>query len=321
VASRYFLVTLTPVLLAAQLAGLAARRALAWSAWPLVAAGLLAIPAAFIATSPYFLLDLAVVQRDLRSQNMTTHLGADGLSFAGNLAYYVRDGVPALLSTPLALLAGAGALLALRRGHPSAWLLVLTVAAYVVGIALSPLHWARWLIAVLPVLSVLAAAPVVLAARRIPGGLLQPLAATIALAVLSAGPLSAMVRSNVQLAHPSTRIQAREWILANLPPGARIAQEWYTAPLAGSGFAVSESMSLARGKTLDWYRSNGVRYLVTSDAIAGRFLMEPERYSRELEFYGALVREGRLLQEFAPSRARGGPRIGIYELPAPAPAS
>ena len=80
-------------------------------------------------------------------------------------------------------------------------------------------------------------------------------------------------------------------------------------------------MSLARGKTLDWYRSNGVRYLVTSDAIAGRFLMEPQRYSPELAFYGALVREGRLLREFAPSRTSAGPRIRIYELPAPAPAS
>ena len=84
VASRYFLVTLTPVLLAAQAAGF--RRS--WrTAWPVVAGGLLAIPVAFVAASPFFLLDLATVQRDLRSQNMTTHLGADGLSFAGNLAY------------------------------------------------------------------------------------------------------------------------------------------------------------------------------------------------------------------------------------------
>ena len=26
---------------------------------------------------------------------------------------------------------------------------------------------------------------------------------------------------------PSTRIEAREWMIQNLPPGTRIAQEWY----------------------------------------------------------------------------------------------
>ena len=306
VASRYFLVTLTPVLLAAQAAGF--RRS--WrTAWPVVAGGLLAIPVAFVAASPFFLLDLA---------DGATRSAVAEHEYAPRRRRAVVRRKPRLLRArgrPGAALDAARAARRRRRVPRAAPAPSLGMAARPHGRGVRRRH------------RPLAAALGALADRRaggaerarggtdraggppIPGRLLQPLAATIALAVLSAGPLSAMVRSSVQLANPSTRVQAREWILANLPPGARIAQEWYTAPLDGSGFAVSESMSLARGKTLDWYRSNGVRYLVTSDAIAGRFLMEPQRYSRELAFYGALAREGRLLQELVPSPARAGPRI------------
>lgn len=315
-ASRYFLAPLVPVLLAAQVAGLWRRRPVALGAglW-IVAAGLVAVPAAFLAATPFFLLDLAMVRRDALIQAKGAHLGADGLSFTGNLLYYAREGVPLLMSTPLALLAGAGALLALRRREPKAALLVLAIALWLVAVSASALHWARWLIPVLPVLSVLAAAPLISLGRRIPGRVLRPALVAMGLGAVSAAPLHGLVRQGVQLSAPSTRILARDWMLANLPPGATIAQEWYTAPLAGTAFVVSESRSLARGRTLGWYRDAGVRFLATSDSIAGRYLEEPERYPREAEFYRALAREGRLLQEVSPTPTRGGPRIRIYELP------
>jgi len=316
VASRYFLMTLVPVLLAAQIAALQRQPDDRGSVLRGVGAGLLAVPAAFLVSTPFFLLDLPLVQRDLVSQSKGQHLGADGLSFAGNLVYYAREGMPMLLSLPLAILACWGAALAVARREPKPMLLVLAGATCLVGISLSSLHWARWLIEVLPVLSVLAAVPVVLVAREIPGRFLKPIVAALAVAALSAAPLSALGREALQMSQPSTRMLARDWIIGNLPAGAKLAQEWYTAPLAGAGFAVVESMSLARGKTLEWYRGAGIRYLVTSDSISGRYLIQPDRYPSEAAFYRALRREGRLLAEFTPSPTRAGSRISIYELPA-----
>jgi len=123
-----------------------------------------------------------------------------------------------------------------------------------------------------------------------------------------------LVLSDVRQASPSTRVLAREWIIRNLPTGSRIAQEWYTAPLVGTDFVVSEQWSLAAGHTVDDYRYDGYSYLVVSSAMYERFLAEPDRYVSEVAFYQTLFAEGCLLQRFEPSATRGGPVIRIYEL-------
>jgi hypothetical protein len=310
-ASRYFLVALLPVLLIVDVAVLWARRARPRD----LAAGLLAFPLAFIVAAPYLVLDLPGVRRDLQVQASPTHLGADGLSFAGNLRYYAAVAAPAMMTAAPALLAGAGTALAIGRREPKPLLLVLATASWLVGVCLSSLHWARWLIPLLPVLAVQAAAAVMYVARGIRSRRLRLVALSVALAALSATPLSILVRSSRSLARPSTRVAAREWMLAHLPGGAKVAQEWYTAALAGTGFVLREPMSLARGKTVDDYRKNGFRYLVTSDSIEWRYLEAPARYPAETAFYRELAREGHVLQEFTPSATRSGPHITVYELP------
>lgn len=135
--------------------------------------------------------------------------------------------------------------------------------------------------------------------------------------LVAAWPAYKLVLQDIGLASPSTRVLAREWIIDNLPTGSQIAQEWYTAPLAGTDFAVSSQFSLSK-RPLDDYHSEGFHYLVVSSAIYGRYFAERDRYQREVGFYETLFAEADLVQKFEPSNTRAGPEIRIYGLDDPA---
>jgi dolichyl-phosphate-mannose-protein mannosyltransferase len=321
IASRYFMIALLPVLLAVDMALLRSVRSRPAHdpIWTGVVAGFASTLLAFVVSTPYLLLDRATALHDLQRQARQTHPGADGLSFAGNVAFYLTTAVPAVLPWPLALLAAAGVLLVLWERDPKQLLLVLMVVAFLDGISLSYLHWVRWVIPLLPVLAILAAASAVGAARGIIARFVESkasrrLATGVALCALSAAPVAALGRFSLQYVSPSTRVLAREWVIEHVPAGARIAEEWYTAPLAGTRFLVSQSFSVATGKTLADYEREGYRYLVVSSAIYLRYVTQPDRHPAEASFYRDLFRSGRLLQAFAPSATRRGPVISIYEL-------
>jgi len=79
---------------------------------------------------------------------------------------------------------------------------------------------------------------------------------------------------------------------------------------------VLERHALADGRTLADYRRERFEYLVASNAMYDRYLAEADRYAAEAEFYRTLFREGELLEQFSPSRVRGGPIIRVYRLAA-----
>ena len=326
IGSRYFMAALIPVLLAVDTlawreqsrSSPAGRRA--W--WLAAGTGALAVGAAFALSTPFFFLNLGTALRDLQVEARTTHLGADGLTPLGNLWWYLSLALPSDVGWAQAALAVVGVGLVLRDRQPRQLLLPGFVVVFLGGIILSPLHWARWLIEILPLVSLLAAHA--LDAIILPwlgklsdrpaaqGGL-----AAAALLVTLAGPAYQVVLLDVGQTEPSTRVQAREWLLRNLPAGSHIAQEWYTAPLSDTRFVIANYLTLASGQTLDDYRRNGDRYLVASSFIYDRYLAESQRYRQETAFYRDLFARGRLLQQFEPSITRSGPTIRVYELPAP----
>jgi hypothetical protein len=61
----------------------------------------------------------------------------------------------------------------------------------------------------------------------------------------------------------------------------------------------------------------GVDYVVLSSDVDGRVLAAPATYPRQVAFYKALVRRGRVVASFAPRRDERGPVITVYRLPPP----
>jgi hypothetical protein len=323
IATRYFMVALIPVLLAVD--GLvlwrqASRSARLKANWLGIGTGLLTVAVAFALSTPYFFLDFTTALENLAYEARSPLVG--GLSPSGNFLWYLTRAIPQSITWPQTMLAALGIALVLWRRQPQQMLLLGFVVTFLTGISLSPLHWYRWIIQILPLFALfiscaLDAIIVFLSTRlRLTPSVQRGLIIS-ALLLVSVWPAYQLVLLDLRQSSPSTRILAREWILRNLPAGSRITHEHYSVPLVRTDFVVSERFSLATNRTVDDYYHDGYRYLVVSSAIYGRYLYLPDRYSSEAAFYQTLFAEGHLLQQFEPSTTCGGPVIRIDELTPP----
>ena len=325
IGTRYFLVTFVPALACADLALLwrttdpSERRRLLGAA----VAGLACVGLGFFLTTPYFLLDFASVWKNLAHEMREEHLGADGLGFAGNLLWYLTSALPLTMPATWLALALAGGALAAWRRNVAAGLVALCAVLFVVAISTASLHWQRWLIQVVPLLAIFAAAGMVCLARLLAGGAARlvpsasraaPAFVALLVLVLTAGPAAAYFRTGLLQGVPGTRLLAREWIERNVPPGTRIVADFYTAPLHDTEIAADYHFALASDGTLEQYRAAGYRYAMISDSIYRRFFREARRYPREVEFYETLLKSGTLVQRFAPGARGRGPTISLYDL-------
>jgi hypothetical protein len=320
VSTRYFMVVLIPFMLVLSLAT-SWKRSGSVHRWQVVVmsfAGLAAVAIAFVISTPYFFLDFDTALMNIRGEARTTHLGADGLSPTGNFLWYLTQAIPTAISLPQAVLVLVGVGIALLKKRLKPMLLVGYATIFLIGISLSPLHWARWAIQIMPILALLAGDAILFISERMAGSARMNLRWASALAILvtlavSVQPAYQLTLLNLQDSNPSTRILAREWIVENIPAQSKIVQETSAAPLSGSDYQVTERI-LARDHELSDYYQEGFQYIVASSGVYARYFAEPERYAREVAFYQALFQQGELLQQFIPSRTTGGPTIRIYRL-------
>ncbi len=317
-ASRYFMAICLLMLLATEMV-------IIWRNWRQtgsltlsggqVVLGLVSSVIAFAASTPYFFLDYEAALQSLQIEARSTHPGADGLGTLGNFLWYVTCALPNSLSWPQLGVAVLAAVLLAKQRRAMPLFIAGFVLAFLVGISMHPLHWQRWAIPVFPLLSLLAAYPLKLAASSaivrpsLPGALLV---ACVGFVVIT--PAIDTARYALQQTGDNTRIQARTWILQNLPAGSVIAQEEYGALLMGTSMNVIWKVALAPAASLDSYRSDGVQYLVFSSYMYDRYLDDPKRYPSESAFYNEAFNSLPLLVELKPSTFSGGPTIRVYRL-------
>jgi hypothetical protein len=285
-----------------------------------VSIGFLAIAAGFVLSTPYFLGDFQTALANIRFEARTTHTGADGLSPPGNLIWYLTQSIPSTITWPQIILLSMAYLLILMRRQFSQLLLSGYTLLFVVGISASALHWSRWLIPILPIFSIFVAfsltSLIAFGAKHLD---LTPKVERYFL-VLGMGlililPVYGVVLHSIRQVRPSTRLIAREWIIQNLPPGSKIAQEMYTAPLAGTDFEIFDTGSVSTaGYTFEDAYQLGYHHVVVSSSIYNRYLAEPNRYPDEVKFYQTLFQKGKLIRKFEPAYLQGGPVIMIYKL-------
>jgi len=315
ISTRYFMVTLVPVLVVAmltspQLADRAAsiRRAALGSATAI---------GAFLVTTPYFLLDPHAVVTSLQREDRHSP-GRDGFSWLDSARWYVGRVIPHTLGWPITLLVIAGLVLALVRRDEHTLLLVGFVALFVTAISTSHIHWDRWLIPVLPVLVLVAASALDAAVTGVTRAAVAPPALRPAflaalLVLLALAPTGRVLELDRLASRPSTRVLARTWMQHHLTTGSRVGIELKTAPLRASGFRVTSRYSLGQ-EPLTSYERGGYRYLVTNGQMRHTFAHASREYPRESSFYRSLNDDKCRLREFRPSRRRGGPVITVWQL-------
>ncbi len=320
ISSRYFLVTILAALVVAGV--IAIWRRVPGASIRRIAVGVGASIATFVITTPYFLLDWSTARASLANEN-TSNLGHDGLSPVGNLRWYLGSAIPKSLTWPVALLAVIGIVVALRHRSDSRRLVLLAgVTTFVVAISMSELHWERWPLPILPVVVLFAVDGIAWltseASVHLGKPALSPAFAIAGVVLVALWPAKDVIRLNLRESRPSTRVVARRWIEANVPPGSALVKELKTAPLDDTDLRWMERNTLTRdGWTLDQYVDDGFHYFVTNPGISGTFSTQPRRYPVQARFYRELRRDGCLLHVFRPDSYRDGPVIRVYEVSDP----
>ncbi len=290
--------------------------------------GLLAIPIAFLLTTPYAVLDPMPFIKALRFEAWhyrTGHPGAESNTWF-SYDHYIRilwdEGRSAI---PL-FLSSLGLLITLRSDRVKALLVISTPLFLFLVVGSYKVFFARNIVAVLPYASIFAGTGTFLLWRRalriMKAGNRQRWIAQGALLILlfafsySVGLNTVYAVTEIREATlPDTRWVCLNWITRNLPAGTSIGREHYTPP-------VEDFSDRFRAEYLGYYavvrspnQVNHVEYMIISSGDYGRFFADRERYQAEAEAYKSFMRKHELIHECAPQPGiMIGPTIQVYRL-------
>jgi hypothetical protein len=292
---------------------------------------------AFLASTPFALLDPRHFLGDFVRQN---HIVANGWLGFENIhnGYWYNLSVNLLgsLGIVLLVLGLVGVALALARRTRADYILVPYVLVYYLYVSSWHELMDRYLLPIVPLLIVfavracvaLACVPVV--RRR---GVVVVAAALLLLGAIVL-PARASINYSRSLSGTDVRTVAKAWIEHHVPVSAVIAMEPDGPPLVARLDRPFYSEAKLTTRSYQIYPlplplpgvadatlnvrtliASGVDYVVLSSDVDGRVLAAPATYPRQVAFYKALVRRGRVVASFAPRRGERGPVITVYRLP------
>jgi 4-amino-4-deoxy-L-arabinose transferase-like glycosyltransferase len=176
--------------------------------------------------------------------------------------------------------------------------------------------YGRYLLPIVPFVSLMAAAAVVsgvslLRRYEIPRQIRSAL--IVALVLLAVAPPSyTSVSYNVDAAKTWTNRQAYDWIVREIPRGSKVAIE--TRGLLLPADYRADYVKQLRSAPLESYAASGTGYLIASSQIYGLYLANPRTYPDEYGDYVRLFREAREIARFTPSKDHPGPELRILKV-------
>ncbi|HXB14554.1 MAG TPA: glycosyltransferase family 39 protein [Solirubrobacteraceae bacterium] len=304
---------------------------------------------AFAIANPYSLLDYSAFHRELVHQSTLSAeaQGKLGAPNQGGLVYYLWSLTWGLGWVP-ALAALAGAVLLALRDRRAALMLVPAAVAYLLFMGTEGRYFGRWLMPILPILCLLAAfaaREAVTAVRRRAGPRATVAVAALLVAALLAQGLYYSVHSGQVLSRADTRTQTRDWMVANVPRGAKVVVEpvspdqwareapgssagcagtryrwckWpslYTFIDAGGALDVAHRHEVSiedyvrtlAPSLIGLYEQRGYCWVVTGSTEQGRALADPRAVPLAIAYYRALAAQGEVVRRFSPYAAGQGP--------------
>ncbi|HEX8104031.1 MAG TPA: glycosyltransferase family 39 protein [Solirubrobacteraceae bacterium] len=306
-----------PLVLAAALRVRGEPRVLAGLALSAVLAALV-----FVATTPYFALDLGAALDDLRTQSRAASHAKLGQDDGSGVLFYLRSLTWGL--GWLAALAAAGGLVLEARERPArAALLAVFPLLLFVYLSTAGRHFGRWLLPAYPVLALLAGCALARLAARLPARRPAVRAAALGALILVtvAQPLWASVRTGRLLGRADTRVLARAYLARTLPAGARVVIEpavprRFFGGRYVAGFQAPPPDAVAGGRPrrfivslapsrIDDYRRAGYCTVIGISHIEQRARRSGRR--RVLAYYARLARESRVVFRASPFRRGAKP--------------
>lgn len=281
-------------------------------------AAIFAAAAAFFIAAPYTILDLPGFLDRFASLTAEYRNGAPPAE-AGIVLYLkhlrLQFGLPGML------LIGGGLIMGLVRAVggpgrvPWAIALVFTIPYFLI-VANQRIIFARYLLPLVPMLCVLAAAAVIsgvslLRRYQFPRGVRTALIASLTVALLGP-PAATSIGFNRTVAKTSTIDLAYGWIVENAPPGSKIVHEGnhLTLPIRFE----SQRVNQLRYRTYEDYVASGADYLIASSQCYGPYLASPTAFRPEFNAYMTLFTRGQEVARFTASGDHPGPELRIVKV-------
>jgi 4-amino-4-deoxy-L-arabinose transferase-like glycosyltransferase len=179
------------------------------------------------------------------------------------------------------------------------------------------IYYGRYLLPLVPFLSLLAAAAVVwiigwLRQMHVPRPARN--AVTIALTIAAIGPPAyTAIGFDADAAKTWTSQQAYEWIRRELPPGTNIRLEGSLAIKLPAGYRVSYVKQL-RLDGVEFYAGTGIEYLVASSQCYGPYFQVPELYRAEVADYQQIFAQTDEVARFKPTNEHPGSELIILRV-------
>lgn len=337
-------IALLPLLTAILLAARDRREPLAHALLVPALAACAAALAGFLIANPYALLDFDAFHAGVARQRTLAsgeELSKLGLTQRNGVVYYLWSLTWGLGWIP-ALAALGGAVRLLARDRRLALVLLPAPVLYVLFMGAQERYFGRWLLPVLPVVILLAAYAGMALARGVAARaprLAAPAGALVAVALLAQGAVHSVHVDRV-LARPDTRGSARDWLLANVPAGAKVVIEpfvparwledpdraapatpgggrwrlWNTAradvddagrslPAGRTRFVkVDKYERTLRPELLDTYAARGFCWVVTGSSQYSRAYAQPQEVPQAIAYYAELNRRSAVVARFSPYR-------------------
>jgi hypothetical protein len=298
--------------------------------------------AAFLIANPFALLDYSAFHHDLARQSAQSAeaQGKLGAPRHGGLVYYLWSLTWGFGWAPT-LAALGGAVTVWLRDRRAGWLLVPAPLLYLVFMGLQGRYFGRWLMPILPILSLLAALFTVqvvqFAGRRLAraaprrAGLAGGALAALLTAGLLAQGLVHSVHTDLALSRADTRNLARAWMLAHVPAGTPIVlepiapNEWADGwpKYRALGLRVAPDGALLAGvqrqvgleeyeKTLypalvGYYVAHGYCWVVSGSTESGRAYADPAAAPNAVAYYRALQADASVAFRASPYSAGAMP--------------
>ncbi len=298
------------------------RRAALW----LALAGVIAV-AAFIAANPYSVIDFHRFIHQLAQQSSESESdGKLGLTYGSGVFYYLWSITWGVGWVPgVAAVAGA-VVLGVRRQWWTLVLLVPATLAYLAFMGFQGRYFGRWVMPIVPIICLLAAAAAVggvdLALRSRPRPRLAFGLLTVAGIALCGQGLVYSVHSGIVNSREDTRALARVWLVKHVPRGARVVVEpivpnssrppnnyvgrWDAFPdflthrgprgilyvLAGREVSLENYERTLSPALVSLYERDDYCWVMTGSTEEGRALVDPSAVPRAVAYYAALATQG-----------------------------
>jgi hypothetical protein len=275
---------------------------------------------AFLVAAPYTLLDLPHFLNGF-ARLASEYRAPSNTAEAAWIVYLKQLRIALQWPGSLIALAGIayGALRAARGPDRLKWTLALVfVLMYFGFVSRQNILFARYLLPLLPPLSLLGAAGIVSIADwtrrvRIPVAGRQGVIVALTLVAI-VPPAYASIQFDANEARVWTIEQAYRWILRTLPERRAICIEGSVTFHLPAAYNSTHVVQLRRTGDAASFRKEGIQYLVASSQIYGPYVEHPDQFPEEYGYYRRLFDETKEVVRFTASPEHPGPELRILEV-------